>query len=109
MRYPAEVQKYVDVLKKYNENNTLEDFHIFHLYKDKLGYPHGYYDSRFFILMGYNTDTMEFKNLGTHDGIRFYDEAPAPNIIRIFADGSTLIRFRKPVKVDNYREVSILG
>lgn len=109
MRYPAEVQKYIDVLKVYTENDSLSKFHIFHLYKDKLGYPNGYYDARFFILMGYNTETMEFKNLGFHDGMRFYDEAPAPDIIRIFADGSTLIRFRKPVEIGVCQEVSIFG
>ena len=96
--YPPEVQRCIDFLSEYNVNEYLDSFHIIHLYPMEIAYPNGYYDSRFFEVVGYNTSTMERKDIGKTDGIRFEGtQTICPDMVRIFADGSTLIRFSKPV------------
>ena len=98
MKYPKVVQAKIDfVFDAYMPNEKLERFDIFHLYPGKLAYPTGYTDSRFFELVGYNTSKMESRKLGRHDSLRFEEEAFKPHFLRIFADGSTLIKFRVPV------------
>lgn len=106
MNYPKEVRSYVDVLKKYNKNKKLEIFHILHMYPKKLAYANGYYDSRYFKLVGYNTVTGEYRKLGKHDGLSIKDMCPV-DIIRIFADGSTLIRFENPIVLSLSQDVGI--
>ena len=90
--YPEEVQERIDRLKDYKENNKLIMFNVVHMYPKNLAYPNGYTDSRFFECFIYNTETMEFKNLGRHDGIRFNGNVSLYSMV-IFADGSTCIRF----------------
>jgi hypothetical protein len=104
MRYPKNVQHHIDNLKIYKENENLESFQLFHLYSGKTAYPRGYYDSRWFELIGYNYKTKEFKNLGEHDGLTLEAQ---PDIIRIFADGSTVIRFKKDVLIYNTQDALI--
>jgi hypothetical protein len=105
MKYPIEVEKRIKFLnERYEEDQSVDTFHILHLYPGKIAYPNGYIDSRFFTLWGFNTDKMLKKNLGIRDGLDLTNvldpqESPKVNIIRIFADGSTLIRFLTPVKV----------
>jgi hypothetical protein len=99
MKYPSEVKKYLDVLDKYTEDNDINEFSILHMYPQELAYPNGYYDSRFFELVGYNTEMMKFRRLGRHDGLSLDGDTPKIEIIRIFADGSTLIRFKKNIAV----------
>ena len=107
MNYPSEVQALIDDLAAYKENDKLELFDLVHMYPDEIAYPNGYYDSRFFVLWGYNEKTHERRNLGTHDGIRFV--GVAIDIARIFADGSTLLRFQHFVKADLYACVELMG
>ena len=57
MRYPKGVQEKINVLKIYDLNIELTEYNIFHLYPKGLAYPNGYYDSRFFNLVGYNSET----------------------------------------------------
>jgi hypothetical protein len=107
MRYPVGVQARVDFLDSgYVVSESIKTFHILHLYRGKIAYPNGYIDSRLFTLWGFNTDKMMKKNLGIHDGLSLInvlrpEESPKVDIIRIFADGSTLIRFLTPVKVSD--------
>ena len=101
MKYPKAVQPYADVLTKYAENNELKLFHILHMYPGKLAYKNGYYDSKFFELIGYNTETMEFKNLGRHDELSFRDQNIQTDFVRIFVDGSTMIRFLEAVEINS--------
>jgi hypothetical protein len=109
MEYPEEVQSYLDVLKSYEENKNLEEFNLFHMYpEEELCYPNGYYDSRWFNLVGYNTKKMEFKYLGKHDGLDFEPYyIPKIDIARIYADGSTLIRFYDLVNIDLFQAVRV--
>ena len=106
MKYPEEVQVYIDSLKKYNKNKELEVFDILHMYSKRLGYPNGYSDSRFFKLVGYNSISMEYRNLGRHDGLSFKDICEV-DIVRIFADGSTLIRFKEPILLSLTQDVGV--
>ena len=104
---PAEVQERLAELEQsYRENRELQEFHIVHLYPEGLAYPDGFHDSQFFRLVGFNTDSNERTDLGTHDGLRF-ESGVELDISRVFADGSTLLRFRGPVRVARYQEAVI--
>lgn len=92
MKYPKPVQERIDFLNKYKENNNLNLFNIFHLYPKEIAYPNGFYDARFFELVGFNTDTMEKRNLGRHDAIDFPYGNCAISKAQIFADGAFLIQ-----------------
>lgn len=109
MEYPKEVQEYVDFLSSYKENDKLIEFDIFHLYPKELAFPNGYYDSRFFDLVGFNTKKHEKKRLGSRDGLDFYSCSNKDiYILRIFADGSTLVKFQTPHEVDYGTSAGIL-
>ena len=107
MKYPKDVLSYVEVLNKYKENDELEYFDIFHMYPGKLAYPNGYYDSRFFELVGYNTKSMEFKKLGNHDSLDFMEEKTPISMIRIFADKSTLVKLKVAKYLGNTQAASV--
>lgn len=96
-----EVKKYLDtVFTEYDEDLTMNEYNILHMYPKGIAYPNGYLDSQFFELIGYNTITRKFKNLGSnHDSIRFFEDSTRVNFIRIFADGSTMICFKSIVKI----------
>ena len=93
MKYPPEVQEKINVLNAYKENDELESFNIIHMYPKKLAYPTGYYDARYFELIAFNTSTMEKKSWGTHDAV-FFENGIIVDRSIIFADGSTLIKFK---------------
>ena len=83
-------------LKKLLSASTyLKSFHILHMYPKEIAYPNGYYDSRFAEVIGFNCDLMEKRNLGKRDGVDFWmaDKNVEIMMIRIFADGSTMIKF----------------
>lgn len=104
------VQEQIDFLDKgYRENASETEFNVLHLYPGELAVGAGFVDSKFFELIGFNTDRRTKKNLGTHDGIRFNRLGVTQvQLVRIFADGSTLIRLRKPVVVGaGYQEVEL--
>jgi len=92
----------------YKEIKTLSEFHILHLYPGKgTAYPNGYIDAKSFTLWAFNTNRMEKINLGEHDSLDFERDISV-NMVRIFADGSTLIKFNQPVKVFfNFQAISI--
>jgi hypothetical protein len=105
---PVEVaERIAEVNTRYTENDKIQEFHILHLYPKELAYPNGFYDSQFFNLVGFNTETMERRDLGQHDGIR-YDLGVRPQLTRIFADGSTLLKFYSPVGVESFQEANIV-
>jgi hypothetical protein len=113
MRYPKAIQSKIDVLDTYSIDETLKSFHILHMYPGKLAYPNGYYDSRFFTLWGFNLDYKKKRNLGTHDSIELWESETKNqakvSLIRIFADGSTIVRFVAPVSLELGQAVSVFG
>lgn len=103
--YPEEVQKFIDFLDEYKVGKP-DKFHIFHLYPRRLAYPEGFYDSRFFDLHCFNTDILEKHVIEDRDGLIFNDGVRV-DIVRIFADGSTLIRFKHPVRISIFQAVEV--
>jgi hypothetical protein len=91
MEMPEETKKRVAILNKYEETDSLKEFDILHLYDDGYAYPDGYYDSRFFVLIGFNTKTMQKKDLGTHDAIDFWDDCVISKS-QVYGDGAFLIK-----------------
>ena len=68
------------------------------MYPGEVAHPNGYYDSRFFDLVLFNTDTMEKRTIEYRDGIDCnYGRGVALMMARIFADGSTMLKFIKPM------------
>lgn len=103
MKYPKEVQEKLDVLKLYDLNTELTEYNIFHLYPKGLAYPHGYYDSMFFNLVGYNSETMEYREIRISDEFDFSNcKNKDISMIRIFADGSTFIKFDSFHKINDF-------
>jgi len=100
--YPQEVLDKIGVLNTYTENKDLKEFDCVHMYPEELAFPNGYYDSRFFKLIGFNFDTHEKKDLGKHDGIDNFSKGMIIRNLRIFADGSTFVRFAYKVKVTGH-------
>jgi hypothetical protein len=107
MNYPAEVQRYIDRLDEYQLDDNETQFDILHLYPHELAYPAGFYDSRFFQLVGFNTRTKKKAFLGEHDGLNFNLVSNAIDVVRIYADGSTMIRCNCLVKISSCQEAFI--
>ena len=107
-KYPKEVQEELDYLKKYSkdESGELEEFDIIHLYGGEIAYPDGYCDSRFFKLVAYNTEKMLYNEWDNRDGITFTNGVDI-DFIRIFLDGSTLIKFKKMIYLDIFQDVRV--
>lgn len=107
MAYPLEVQKRVDFLNQYKVNESLSVCHILQMYPEGLAYPDGFYDSQFFTLHLFNTETMEKRIISGRDGIDIDAKKNIVKFVRIFADGSTLIAFRSTVKIGVFQSVSV--
>jgi len=90
--------KYEEVLNKYKETHDLTTLDILHIYQLKLIYKNGINNYRFFKVIGFNRSLKAKKALGIHDEIR-----PEENLISqigIYGDKSTIIEFRKTVKIE---------
>jgi hypothetical protein len=96
---PKEVQEIVDRLNDYQEVSALSEINLIHMYPLEIAYPNGYYDSKFFQAIGYRFESSEKCDLGRHDELHF-EEDVVIDIARIYADGSTLLRFKTPVVVN---------
>jgi hypothetical protein len=105
MTIPKEVQERIDFLNKYTENKELNRFCIIHMYPKEIAYPNGYYDAKFADIVGFYYDNdlkiREKRHLRQCDALSF-DENVHIEEIRIFADGSTLIKFKHPVTVTGF-------
>jgi len=99
-------KEYIDFLNKYAQNDKLTHADIFHLYPGRIAYPDGYHDSRFFTLVGFNTKLMQKRVMNNKDGLHINKNAHI-YLVRIFIDGSTLIRFNKPEIMDIFQCVEI--
>ena len=100
MKYPKEVKEKIAIINEYEVSETLNKFNILHLYPGELCYPDGFYDSRFFELIGFNTQLMKKRNLGNrYDAIDFWDGIIISKS-QVYADGAFLIKtegFIEPV------------
>lgn len=107
MKYPPEVKERVDFLAKYKTNENLDTCHIMHLYGKGLAFPEGFFDSRFFTLVIYNTEKMEKREIPDRDGIDIETRKSRVKMVRIFADGSTLVKFDNIVNIYVHQSVTV--
>ncbi len=107
IEYPPEVQERIDFLNTYKVNESLEVCHILQMYPEGLAYPDGFFDSQFFTLVLFNTETMEKRTIGGRDGINIEAKRNIVKMVRIFADGSTLVAFKNAVKIGVFQSVSV--
>lgn len=92
------IREETKVLETYKIVNKLEECDILHLYNtwDYWMFSDWFIDSMMFDLWAFNTKTDERTYLGIKDEICPMDSI---RMIRVFADGSTLIRFNKLVTI----------
>ena len=104
MKIPKEAQEHIDGLNKYKENKNLETCNLIHIYSTnkfgagKKGQSIGFIDSKLFYVWCFDFDKMEKVKLENKDELNFNRDGEV-DIIRIFVDGSTLVRFKKKVKI----------
>ena len=110
MKYPKVVQEKISFLRQYKRDNKLQDFDIFHLYPGEIAYPNGFHDSRFFNLIGFNTELMKKRDLGRHDSLDFWTATEGLNIkfVRVFADKAFLIKMNCLVKVESNTQTAYI-
>ena len=93
------IQYHIDYLSRYTEVENMEKCDILHLYNTKKYWADNdwFYDAMMFDLWAYNTKTKQKIYLWEKDEIMPYD--CGIQMIRIFVDGSTLVRFKELVKI----------
>lgn len=104
---PEKLQLAKDILSNYTEDTKLQTFNIIHIYPNyetKL-VDNDCFDSCLkFKVVIYNTEIDKYKELGNyHDQLIFTDyytnNVLPVSHLNVFADGSTLIKFNKFVKL----------
>ena len=94
----------------YKENEQLEAANIFHIYdtgEECAVDNSGYHDSRHFRLVVFNTQTLEKRDLGLHDGIQNLSNNTILDKIRVYADGSFIVVLKRPVKLSIHQDVAL--
>lgn len=107
MKIPAEAREHIKVLDTYEINDDLETCNLVHLYDRgeygalEEGNSQGFVDSKMFDVWIFDFEAKQKRKLEFHDELWFpkYDGASPVEKIRIFADGSTLVRFSRKMKV----------
>lgn len=100
MKIPKDAQEKINILDTYETVKELEFCDIIHMYdKKRFGATNkGFIDARFFDVWLFNTETKKRCKMENHDEIDLTKIVGGPQI-RIYADGSTIIFFRRLVKV----------
>lgn len=99
-----------EVFNMYTENKNLQQADIFHLYdtgEECIKENKGYHDSRMFNLIAFNTQTMEKRNCGFHDGLQSFNDNVNIYLVRIYADGSTMIRLHRPATISVFQCIEL--
>jgi len=99
-------QEAIAQLNEYAWAENQSNITILHMYPGKLAYPEGFYGDRWFQLVGYDDVSKTRVDLGQHDRINIEDGGVVRHV-EIFADGSTLVMFGKPVEVDDNQAASV--
>lgn len=102
-------EKQLARLDKYTLNEDLQSFNLLHIYPTKKqAFPNGYYDSMFFDLHLFNTSLKEKTVIKNRDGLDFFDCFNNDmDMVRVFVDGSFLMRFKTMKHFEKYQCVSI--
>lgn len=102
---------YQAVFDSYKDTPNLSVADIFHLYdtgKECFHDNSGYQDARHMRVVAFNSETMQKCDLGIHDGIiTTVKEEAKLFLIRMYADGSTLIRLKEPVDFSNNQAIHL--
>jgi len=102
MKIPKKAQENIDFLDAYTINPDLETFDALHLYDTgeygalENGDSQGYVDSKIFDIHVFNFETKEKRIYKFKDGVSFDYESSGVDGMRIYADGSTFIKMKKP-------------
>ena len=91
-------QSAMDVLKRYKWCDTAANITILHMYPGGIAFPEGYYHDRWFQLVGYDEREQTRVDFGRHDRIIIEDSMEVEHV-EIYADRSTLLMFRHPIRV----------
>ncbi len=100
-----------EVFNRYTETNELKEADIFHLYdtgEECIKDNSGYHDSRHFELIAFNTETMQKKNCGRHDGITSYSNDLPIRMMRVYADGSFFVKLGRTAKIEMFQNVNLV-
>jgi len=100
-----------EVFNRYTETKELEEADIFHLYdtgEECIKDNSGYHDSRHFELIAFNTETMQKKNCGRHDGITSYSNDLPIRMMRVYADGSFFVKLGRTAKIEMFQNVNLV-
>lgn len=104
-RIPKEARENIELLTKcYKEVEELETCDLVHIYDTKIygatqhgGSYNGYVDARMFTVWCFNFKDRQKCKLENKDQLYLGDIVV--DIVRIFADGSTMIRFKGTAKI----------
>lgn len=99
------------VFDRYTETEGLKEADIFHLYdtgEECIRDNSGYHDCRHFELVAFNTETMQKKNCGRHDGITGYSDDLPVRMLRVYADGSFFVRLGRTARIELFQNVALL-
>ena len=100
-----------EVFNRYELVDSLDEVNIIHLYDTNILCSEndtGYNDARHFTLKTFNTKTNQRAIETKHyDGIDILDSDVEVNMIRIYEDGSTMIRFKNPVSIQHFQSLVI--
>ena len=98
MSMPREAKKRLKVLDTYKVVDTMDYADVLHIYPTRrFGVTNNaYYDSKIFNIWWFNIDTKEKMFTEWFDIVRL-DSLKAE--VRVFVDGSILIRFRPMIKI----------
>ena len=100
-----------EVFDRYEETKDLKEADIFHLYdtgKECIVDNSGYHDSRHFELIAFNTETMQKRNCGTHDGISSYHSDIPVRMLRVYSDGSFFIKLGRLAEIELFQNVNLI-
>jgi hypothetical protein len=110
MKLTKEEKQFIKkVFDGYSENNELTEMDIIQIYPaNKTGMRNnGYRDAIFFKAIIFNTESRQMKKLPTkHDKLSLSTLSMKVQSIIVFLDGSTLIKFDKPVGIGTYQALT---
>lgn len=96
---------------RYTETTNLREADVFHLYdtgEECIKDNSGFYDSRHFELIAFNTRTLQKMHCGRHDWIISYKTDLPVQLLRVFADGSFFVSFKWFAKIELFQEASLV-
>lgn len=103
-KIPKEAQEHIDFLTTYKVNEKLDTCNLVHMYDSgefgalPNGDSQGFVDSKLFDVWCYDFDKKEKCKREGKDMLWLQGKIPVDQI-RIFADGSTLVRFKYKIKI----------